>query len=205
MVFQPVPETAEIDIIFTYNGVTVQNVHYARLPGGYSLADLQALADAVDLVWPTTTINDVPAEVEYVKVEVRGLEFENDQIAQSDLSAGPGTDPTAPLPNNVTFAIKKSSGLTGRSARGRVFWIGITKSKIDPEDENLLTTTFEATVVADIDFIRVTIASVGLWEPVLVSRFTGGEARAEGKTFPWISTSSTDRRVDTHRGRLPSA
>ncbi len=205
MAFQSVPETAEIDIIFTYNNVICQNVHYARLPGGYTLTDLQAMADAIDLVWPVTIVNDVPAEVVYLRTEVRGLEFINDQVAEQALSTGPGTDPGAPLPNNVTFAIKKGSGKTGRSARGRTYWIGIPRSKLDPLDENLLDSLYVTGLVNNVIAIKNSINSVGLWEAVIVSRFSEGVKRTTGVTFPWITTGFTDLRVDTIRGRLPSA
>ncbi len=203
MAFQKVVATAEIDHIFTLNGVLVQNTHYAFLPGGYGLADLQALADKIDLVFPTTFVTEQPPEAIYIRTEVRGLEFENDQVASQGLSNGPGTNGTNTMPNNVTFSIKKSSGLTGRSARGRVFWIGVPNGVIDPVNENLVTGVWAAAVVADIDFIRTQIATVGLWQAVLVSRVKDNLPRTEGKTFPWLSTTNIDLRVDTHRGRLP--
>lgn len=203
MAFQPVPEVAEIDHIFTLNGVTAQNVYYAKRPGGYALADLQALADAIDLVFPTTMNNDMPLEVTYVRTEVRGLALENDQVATQALSTGSGTITGGVAPNQVTFAIKKSSGQTGRAARGRTFWIGIPRANIQVPDENLITSAYAVSIVADVNFIRNQISTVGLWEAVLVSRWLNGVKRAQGVTFPWLSVSNNDLRVDTLRGRLP--
>lgn len=203
MAFQSVPNTAEIDHIFTLHGITVQNVYYARLPAGYSLSDLQALADAIDLLFPTTFVNDMSVDVSYVRTEVRGLNVENDLVATQALSAGPGTDASAAYPSQVTFSIKKGSGLTGRSARGRTFWIGIPRNKIEAADENKIIATYVVSIVADVDFVRTTIATVGLWEPVLVSRFANKVKRPTGTTFPWTTTTNVDVRVDTQRGRLP--
>jgi len=204
MAFQSVPETAEINHIFSLNAQIVQNTHYAKRPGGYGLADLQNLADAIDGVFLTTFVNDMPPEAIYLRTEVRGLELENDQIATAFVGTGAGTDPNSALPNNVTFAIKKLSGLTGRSARGRVFWIGIPRNKLSGVNENLLDAAYAALIVEDIEFVRTTIEGLAGWDAVLVSRFTGGAARDTGVTFPWITTSNTDLIVDTHRGRLPS-
>jgi len=204
MAFQSVPETVEIDHIFTLHGVTVQNVHYARLPGGYAQADLQTMAGQIDGIFPATWVTEVDSDVTYVRTEVRGLEFENDLTAQDATSTGPGTHVGSSLPNNVTFAIKKSSGLTGRSARGRTFWIGVPSNETEPTDENFLLAAYAALIVADVDFVRISINALASWEAVLVSRFSGGAKRAVGVTFPWLSTSNVDLRVDTNRSRLPA-
>ncbi len=204
MAFQSVPDTAEIDMIYTYNGVTVQNVFYARLVGGYALTDLQAVADKIDSIWPVTFITEQPSEVIYLRTEVRGLENENDLVAVQGISSGTGTHPGVALPNQVTFSIKKTSGLTGRSARGRCYWIGIPRDQLEDADENQLKAAFVLAIVADIDFVRTSIETVGLWEAVLVSRFANSLKRAEGVTFPWKGTTFVDVRVDTNRGRLPA-
>jgi len=203
MAFQKVTDTVEIDHLFTLNGVGVQNTHYARLPSGYIQTDIQALADAIDLTFPAGQAANMPGEVTYVRTEVRGLAVENDITASQNLSSGPGTNGGTTLPNNVTFAIKKTSGLTGRSARGRIFQIGIPETEVKPSNENLLEAVYITAIVANLAFIRTTISSVGLWEPVIVSRFTDGALRPEGKTFPWTGETNVNDRVDTHRGRLP--
>ncbi len=203
MAFQPVLDTAEIDMIYTLNGVAVQNVFYARLTGGYTLTDLQALADMIDSAFLTTFFTEMPMEVSYLRTEVRGLAVENDLVASQNAGAGTGAHAGAALPNQVTLSIKKTSGLTGRSARGRTYWIGIPETVLLAGDENFVSVLWSDAAVADIDFIRILIATVGLWEPVLVSRFANGVKRTEGKLFPWTGTINVDTRVDTNRGRLP--
>ena len=203
MAFQKVVDVAEIDMIFTLNGVTAQNVFYAKLPGGYALGNLQALADQIDVNWQGNWRTEQPAEAFYVRTEVRGLAVENDLVATASVSSNAGTHISAALPNNVTFAIKKQSGFTGRSARGRCYWIGIPQSEITVADENLLAAAYAALIVANVDTVRTSINTVGLWEAVLVSRQQGGLKRSEGVTFPWVSTINTDLRVDTQRSRLP--
>lgn len=202
MAFQPVPDTAEIDMIFTLNGVPAQNVFYASLPGGYALADLQALAAQIDVNWQGNWRSEQPAEVAYIRTEVRGLAFENDIEASDNTSAATGNHVGATLPGNVTFAIKKESGLTGRSARGRTYWIGIPSTTLQAADENFLQAAFATLLVFNVDTIRTSIVAVPNWNPVLVSRFNAGQKRAFGVTFPWVSTTNVDNRIDTQRGRL---
>lgn len=203
MAFQSVPDTAEIGVLYTLNGVAVQNVFYAELAGGYTLADLAALANSMDSQIQGTWKAQQPVEAVYVRVEVRGLAVENDLIASNNSNAGPGVHAGTPMPNNVTFAIKKTSGLTGRSARGRTYWIGIPEGELTAADENFLNATYVGAVVNAVDSIRSSINGTPLWAPVLVSRFTGGVARDFGKTFPWVDSVAVDSRLDTQRGRMP--
>jgi len=203
MAFQAVPDTVEIDMIFTLNGVAAQNVFYAELAGGYQLSDLEALATQIDVNWQGNWRTEQPLEVTYVRTEVRGLAVENDLFAQNSDSSNPGSHVSPSLPNNVTFSIKKSSGLTGRSARGRTYWIGIPTAATKPANENLLDALFVTDLVANVDSVRTSIIAVPDWLPVLVSRFAGGALRTEGVTFPWLSSSAVDDRVDTQRTRLP--
>lgn len=205
MGFQAVPNVAEANMIFSLGGVTVQNVHYALALGGYDQASLQVLANTVDNIFDPNFRDNITAEVEYVRTEVRGLGSENDLTAEADAEAGPGIHTGDSLPNNVTFAIKKTSGFTGRSARGRTFWIGVPEVVVLGANDNFVSTAWGAAVVDAIDLIRTAIDATADWEAVLVSRFTGGVKRDEGETFPWTGTSHVNLRVDTHRSRLPAS
>jgi hypothetical protein len=202
MAFQRVPNTAEIDVIYTLNAITVQNVFYAEFAAGYALADLQTLADAIDLNLAASWLPDQPPEALYDRTEVRGLNAEFDFAVTQNANAGPGTHVSSTLPNNVTLSIKKISGLTGRSARGRTYWIGIPENQMLVGDENQLQPAYVDLVVADVDFVRQRINLQAGWAAVLVSRFAGGEKRAEGITFPWTGSVAVNTRVDTQRARL---
>lgn len=204
MAFQSVPETASIDVIYTLNGQTVQNVFYALFPGGYGLSDVQELADEVDIAVGENWLDIQPPEAVYQRIEVRGLEFENDVLATADANSGPGESISPTLPNNVTLSIKKTSALTGRSARGRTYWIGIPTDQLVSTNENLVLTAFINEVETEVGRIRTRINTTSTWVAVLVSRFTGGAKRAVGVTFVWVDTTCVNNVVDTQRGRLPS-
>lgn len=202
MAFQKVVDTAQISVIYTYNGEPAQNVFYAEHAGGYLLADLVALADQIDANVGLTWLPDQPAQASYVRTEVRGLAVENDLLVINNDTAGSGGDAGEALPGNVTFSIKKSSPFTGRSARGRTFWIGIPRSRLEVADRNELTALYVSEIVANVDLIRSQTNIVPGWQAVLVSRFTEGAKRSEGVTFDWVSSSAVDLVVDTNRGRL---
>lgn len=203
MVFQSVPETVEITVNAAIHGRNVQNTYHARRVGGYVLSDLENLAaDVAVLVdevmkpaWSTDTV--------FGSVEVRGLANENDFLVVDTSEAGAGTAAGAALPNNVAFAVRRLSGFTGRSARGRVFWYGLNANALSTA-ESVVTPTWRGIMVSAVDSVRELIASLSPWTPVIVSRYSGGEQRELGITFSWITTSSFSDRVDTQRGRLGS-
>lgn len=200
MAFQAVPDTAEIVIEYVGNGQPMVNTLYAKKTGGYSLADLTALAVVVDANVTSAWLPDQTQDVSYVKTTVRGLAVENDQEAIVTTGAAAGGIATKGLPNNCTLAIKKISGQTGRSARGRCYWIGLPSTDLTT-DENVVDTAKVATIVANMNSMRGSIEG-SVWTAVLVSRFTGGAKRATGVTFPWLSNVAVDNNVDSQRGRL---
>lgn len=201
MAFQKVPETADVSVIHTCNGVTVQNSVAARKVGGYNTADLSSLANIVDQYYAANVLPYLSAALIYVKTEVRGLDDINDQVVENVDGSGFGGIASNPLPNNVSYVIKRLSGLTGRSARGRLYIPGIPENARQT-DENYITSAFNISMVGGWDSIRSAIGAVG-WVPVIVSRYSEGVKRAEGVTFVWNATSNTDLRLDTRRGRLP--
>ena len=203
MAFQPVPDTAAIDIIYTQQGEVMQNTFYAEKPGGYVLGDLIALAAAVDAQVQGTWKTQQVIEAFYERTEVRGLALANDLVATNNDSNGGGTNLAGALPANVTLVVKKGSGLTGRSARGRCYWIGTRADSLRSTDENRFTGAYALNVAAAVDSIRTAINTLPDWLPVLVSRFTNGAARPFGVTFTWVDSVTVNDVVDTQRGRLP--
>lgn len=203
MAFQSVLNTAQISVMYLLNSEVVQNVFYAEFGGAYSQGFLQELADAIDARVGVAWVTVQPFEAVYVRTEVRGLTVINDFMATANANAGAGLDASPALPNQVTFSVKQTSLFTGRSARGRCYWIGIPKDKLNPGDENRLVDQYVIDVVNQIDLLRLEINATFNWQAVIVSRITGGVPRADGKTFNWVDTVAVNNVVDTLRGRLP--
>lgn len=201
MAFQSVPETAEVATIYDCNNINVQMTFHARFIGGYSLADIVALANNCD---QRVTQSFLPIQTQdalYQRTEVRGLESIVDLSASDQTGAGPGLDVARGMPNSVTLAIQRNSGLTGRSSRGRVFWLAAPDSNLDV-DENFFTAAASIAIVSAINLMNVSLNLSG-WLGVIVSRFTGGVQRPTGVTFPWVNTLAVNNRVDSRRDRMP--
>jgi len=106
---------------------------------------------------------------------------------------------TPSLPVNNAIAIKRTSGLTGRSARGRIYWGNLAESHVTG---NLVQ---ESVADAIVDFCNAVdaVAFALDWVAVIVSRTTAGAVRPTGVTFPVTQWSYSDLRVDSRRDRLP--
>ncbi len=200
MAFQAVPDTAEVTIIYNQNTEAITNTFAARLIGGYTLADLDILATEVDQNMPGNLLGRMTLDCLYVRTEVRGLAFENDIETLAQANSGVGLSTSEGLPNNVTLSIKKSSAFTGRSARGRWYFIGIPSNNLAGNENTYSQVEVDGMVTA-IESLRAQVATT-VWIPVIVSRFNNGVLRNPGKTFDWIATSAVNPFVDSQRGRL---
>lgn len=201
MAFQSVPETVEIATNYSFGSTDIQMTFHARKSGGYSESELTSLANQCDGRVVTSFLPNQANDYVYNNTSVRGLESITDLYVENSDGTGPGSLTADAIPVNCALAIKKLSGFTGRSARGRVYWFGLTVGQLDT-DENYVLGAQGLLILGAVDAMRATIVSAG-WLPVIVSRFTGGAKRATGVTFEWVSTGITDYRVDSRRDRLP--
>lgn len=200
MAFQSVPDTAEVVVRYTYGGQNIVNTFYARYFGEYDLDALQELADVTD-AWVTSELKPLLASnLTYVGVDVRGLEFENDNTATANAGAGLGTNAGAVVAPQYSFAIKRLSGLTGRSARGRIYIPPPPASALQA-DKNFVLAAYADPWVTALEQLTADWATI-LWTAVIVSRISDGAVRTFGIVFPIIGWEYDNLRGDTQRRRL---
>jgi len=200
MAFQSVPDCAEIDVHGAWlpGGKVRQMTFYAVRAGGYDLDALQTLVDAVD-AWAVASLRPLLAvDFTYLGTEVRGLELENDQVASSGAGFGVGGVATASLPGNVAIAVKRLSGFTGRSARGRVFWFNLGESQVTAD---IVSTAHGNAILAALDSLDDAVFGAG-WQSVIVSRQHNGVVRPVGVVFALVNWALTDFVVDSQRQRI---
>lgn len=200
MAFQAVPDTVEVTVVYEQNLERITNTFHAKKAGGYDQAAITTLAELVDDLVQTFLLPVMSFNASYEHTEVRGLAVENDLFALNQDGVGPGQDVSEGLPNNVTVSIKKNSGFTGRSARGRWYFVALPSNGLASNENQWLQTTMDDVLEA-VEALRLGVLT-GPWVPVIVSRFTAGAPRPEGVTFDWISSVTVNRNVDSQRGRL---
>lgn len=201
MAFQAVPDTVEAAVLYNLNGQTLQNTFHFERAIGYDQADIDLLATDI-LTWAASTwMANLSQDVTLMAVEVTGLSVLNDIQAVELDGVTVGGQSSQALPNNVSFAVKRYSSFTGRSARGRIYVAGLPLNALTT-NENVLGATPITNIVTDLNAI-ITAPSDPAWQHVIVSRYSGGAQRPFGVVFLVIGYQATDNTVDSQRARLP--
>lgn len=204
MAYQRVPNTVEIRIVYKTVLKEASNIFHAYAAAGYSQPDIDFLANQVSTLLAPSFAALMSVDDQYLRTEIRGLDVENDITATSTLGATFGSVGFNPSPRNISFVVTQRSGLTGRSARGRVYICGIPTNafQVAAGQESSLTLAFANAYLGAVDGVRSYLQGTGVWDPVIVSRQAGGVKRAVAVTFAWVSSDYRTQLVATRRKRL---
>lgn len=188
-----------IETNYTYGLQIFQNTAYAYRSLPYSAGDVQSLAEALDVYNSTGVITYLSSDISYVSTTVTGLNDPLDYKYTADGAGGVAGGIASPtLPLNVAWVVKYTTGLTGRSARGRNYIGGIPEGAVT--GNALVVSTAEA-IVSELVGFKDQIDAEG-WTQVIVSRYFNNAKRVIGVTLPVTGVGYTDLRVDTRRSRL---
>jgi hypothetical protein len=204
MAFIAVPNTVRAEIRGTFQGERVLNTLWFAKIDAWVPAEMTALADTLAAWWTTNCLQQQSDQYTLREIYVRdytaavGLEY----TSTVDLPAV-GEIPEAALPNNVSLAVSFRSGFTGRSTRGRNYWVGFAETQIvgNAVADAVITdiTSYYALLLPD--FIETTLIPDITW--VITSFYTGGAPRSFGATFIINTVTCVDNIVDSQRRRLP--
>src|SRR5688572_16695417 len=126
MAFQPVGNAAETVIKGKLAGEDAFVTQGWLGTVGFTLGNMNELATEVEDWWYNQVMPSLPATYVFNEVVVNDLRSQTGLFAASNTYAGEigGTGQPA-MPNNCTFCIKFSTGLRGRTQRGRNYIPGI--------------------------------------------------------------------------------
>lgn len=200
MPFQPVPNVVQVNVRGTFQGSQTENTFYYQYVGTMTQERLDDLTDAIDSAVRDNWLPLLSSGWTGREIYARDLSSEVG-VQSTDITIGGLTGAVTgdTLPNYATIAIARRSGLTGRSARGRIFWQGLAESQT-------LNNSIVSTVAANIiDAIQeVDLAALALeFVPVIVSRYTAGTLRLEPLVLELAQWLITDLLLDTRRSRKP--
>jgi hypothetical protein len=111
---------------------------------------------------------------------------------------GEGTGDT--MPNNSTVASKLVSGLTGRSQRGRSYFVGMDRENTTANRQGI-TAAFQDALTEAWEALIDAIGTEG-FELVVKSLFHNGVPRTTGVVTP-ITNAVVNTTLDSQRRRLP--
>lgn len=200
MPFIPVPNVAAVHIRGLYYSQQTENVLYYQFGSQPTTADLQALTEAVSPIVVSHWISNLPPQWVGREVYARDLtETPSAEYTNTDILGEVGAYPDAEgLPGNVTVALQRSSGMSGRGTRGRIYWQGMPESQVAG---NYVSGAFLANLVGALEVTDA--AAIALeWLPVIVSLYEGDAPRAVGQALELLTWKWVDNNVDSMRRRL---
>jgi len=196
--FISAPNCVLVEVLGNQSGKVCEFTFGAELATGYELADLVALAGAVDGWVNTDYLPEIGSDVFYEGVTVRGLDSEED--LEYDLSEPlPGGSDVVAWPAQCAVVTTKYTGFTGRSNRGRSYLWGLNVGF--QEDTRHI---FEAGVTQINGWMTDLISAVigAGWAPVVISYYHDNAPRSVAQVRPITDWNVRDTRIDTQRRRL---
>jgi len=200
MPFAPVANVAEVAVEMMLDGQTCINTfHFLHQSGAISIFDITNLAQAVDNLWDGDIMINLSEQVQQIQVRCRDLTSEFGVASSSSVHQNNGSITGNCAANNVSFAIKRVTGLSGRGNRGRVYVVGIPESKITA---NTIDSTWAGDLVAAFAGFKDDLTALD-WVEVLVHSQVNGVP-----LNPRTATAVEDYAVanlvaDSQRRRLP--
>lgn len=203
MAFQPAPGVAKVAVLAENQGETnVSTLYFKHNTSGAPPASaLATLATLISNHWQDVMLNSNTLEYVMRGVEVTGLwDAVAPAVLDTSLAGVTGGLAGPVVPNNVSLAVKFSTGMTGRSSRGRNFWPSFLELEVNA---NRVDAARVSAIVAGYgDMIGSGIFATS-WTWVVLSRYSGGAPRTIATTLPVTAVSVTDTVVDSMRRRLP--
>lgn len=200
MAFQPVPNGISCEIRSTLFAQQVENIIYFEQAGTPTAADVQEVAEAVEAWFIGSILPNLGSNVIYREVYARSLVTAAAPEWTANTNTGDvGGNAAGTLPNNVTWAVKFTTGLTGRSTRGRNYIYGVPENMVGGNDVD---PDWAAAIVAGYqDLLAAPFPTDFVWS--VLSRVQNHVVLANGLLYPINTVSFTDTVVDSQRRRLP--
>jgi len=196
--FIPAPNTARVRMVYTLYGQTIMNVFYWQGDAPLIAADLSGLVDEVHTAWTARFKPVQAADVELNYIEATALDTDSSPSVTASVGEA-GTASGVSYPGGTTFAIKFSGGVSGRSGRGRMYWIQLHTAQITGDQ---VTSADAAAIVGLVsDFFDDVETATGLTH-VVTSYCHAGAWRTTASNTSVINYIATDTNVDSQRRRL---
>lgn len=207
MAFTPAENTVKVELNYTSQGQKCANIIYIQLPNPPVPTDLIDVAAAVATWWSARMAPLTCAGTSLDNVTCTDLTVANSyQIVYTSGLPDLGSRGVNPVPNNATVVTKFHTSLSGRSFRGRSYFVGLELGDLTG-DANHVDSAFAIDLAEAWELLITDIDPThGVW--VVASFYSGVDGdgkpipRSEAVMTPIIAC-STDTTVDSQRRRLP--
>jgi hypothetical protein len=178
----------------------IENRIYVNLLATPDLTSLEAIAI---VVW--NNINDqwlgsLPNDVTINAVVATSMEVEEGPQFIYAPAVLTGADASGAMPNSTTICLSLRSDQRGRSARGRLYWLGLPR---DGVVDNTVASDRLSAIVSALNLLRAAIETAG-YEWSIVSFIHNGVPRVGGPVYFVVeNVIAVDNTIDSQRRRLP--
>jgi len=199
MPFVPIPNAAQLEFIYSWDGQIVENVLTYKIGIAVDATNLQVLTTAAIAWWGANLKPLQSSSVALLTVKATDLSSQIGPVIE-DTTGLPivGTGASSAVPNNVTVAVKLITANRGRSYRGRIFHIGLVNSTV----VNNTVASATRTSLRNAWLAAQTLGTAPIWTLAVGSRYSGGAARTTGLATT-VTDISINSIVDSQRRRLP--
>lgn len=201
MPFIPTPEVSKHAVVQTLYGVEVVNVlHWWHNEPITNPMMVQAVNEYLGDFFGLVVKTFQAPELRYDRIEGRSIENPEDYEATYNFPAGVvGTDTTPAAPGSVALVVSLRTGITGRSARGRLYLAGLSESDITGNIYN--DTQRVAIQDAFTSLVDRSYGTPPLGGLCVVSFWDDGVQRTEGRPLAYTSC-IVNAGLDSQRRRL---
>lgn len=192
--FVPIPNGIEIVIKAVQFGSERVNVHGAKSAGATpTLAECTTAAGRVHLSYGAhlTLFSDTVHFTQIIARDISQVGGAEYTLSASDLV---GSNPDDALPGNVTFSLKRATGVSGRGNRGRLFMFGMVTSQLDAVDRSQVTDPYLNGALALMNALKTNLDDGGL--PYSLA------SRSQAQMIRYTGFVAVDNFTDSMRKRL---
>lgn len=200
MPFIPIPDGVKVCMRFNNCDQLACNVFHVKVTEEITEAVLNAIGAIFKNWWVTSMKPNVPPDISLEAVEVTDASVSGGLGVEYTTGLPvTGSNSNPPMPQNVTAAVKLTTGHTGRSYRGRSYVVGLPNSFRDNKGHltSAAQTAIDTAYEALIDALQA-----ATWDLAIASLYSGGAPRAAGILTPVIAA-SVNLALDSQRRRLP--
>ena len=200
MTFVPIADTVQVQMCFIWDGQKVENTYHFRYAAGPTVPGMTALAVAMRDWWETELKGIAPAYFSLAKIIVTDLSYQTAPgIEYADDMPISGTAAGDSMPNSVCVAVTWTTGMRGRSYRGRTYHMPLLISQVQG---NLIPGSDASGLAAAYGALMTLTPTVAVPTFVVASRYANGQARTAGITTN-VTGVSVNTTIDSQRRRLP--
>lgn len=191
------PGIVALNAIWQSANENVENTYHYHVAGTIDTALLTAMATTYEN-WATANVALFSTQAGLIKIYLEDLTSTNSaSLEYNPPAVVDGTDAGAILPNNVSFSIKRMTGLRGRANRGRIYWISLTEGSLDPSGQQITKARADVRVTACNSLLANQLADNAATE-VIYHKALGTGTTVTAYTYADLFLDSQRRRLPMH-------